>query len=68
MNGVTGPYATRIFVKELGASEQSVVRSIPLPDFGGEHPDPNLTYAPELVQAVRILLLSLLTFLSWLLF
>jgi phosphoglucomutase len=23
---------------------------VPLPDFGGAHPDPNLTYAPELVK------------------
>ncbi|KII88012.1 hypothetical protein PLICRDRAFT_176752 [Plicaturopsis crispa FD-325 SS-3] len=26
---------------------------VPLPDFGGGHPDPNLTYAPKLVQAVE---------------
>ena len=52
MHGVTGPYATQILVDELGASPESVVHSIPLPDFGGGHPDPNLTYAPELVKLV----------------
>jgi len=52
MSGVTGPYAMRILVEELGASKDSVSREIPLPDFGGGHPDPNLTYAPELVKAV----------------
>jgi phosphoglucomutase len=25
-----------------------------LPDFGGHHPDPNLTYAPELVEIMGI--------------
>jgi phosphoglucomutase len=27
-----------------------VRNAVPLPDFGGGHPDPNMTYAPELVQ------------------
>ena len=31
----------------------SVVNTIPLPDFGGGHPDPNLTYAAELVDALK---------------
>lgn len=31
----------------------SVVNTIPLPDFGGSHPDPNLTYAAELVEALK---------------
>lgn len=26
---------------------------IPLEDFGGHHPDPNLTYAADLVQAMK---------------
>jgi len=30
------------------------MRCIVLPDFGGSHPDPNLTYAPELVEAMGI--------------
>lgn len=37
----------------LGAKPDNVVRTTPLPDFGGAHPDPNLTYAKELVDAVR---------------
>ncbi|KAK6354764.1 Phosphoglucomutase-2 [Orbilia brochopaga] len=52
LNAVTGPYATRIFVEELGLPADSVVHSTPLPDFGGLHPDPNLTYAHDLVESV----------------
>jgi len=50
LNGVTGPYAKRIFVDELGADPSSVINSTPLHDFGGLHPDPNLTYAKSLVK------------------
>ena len=50
MNAVTGPYAKRIFEEILGAPKGSVVHAIPLPDFGGLHPDPNLVYAKELVD------------------
>ena len=50
MNAVTGPYAQRIFEDILGAPRGSVVNAIPLPDFGGLHPDPNLLYAKELVD------------------
>ncbi len=50
MNAVTGPYAIRIFEEVLGATKGSVVHAIPLPDFGGLHPDPNLVYAKELVD------------------
>ena len=49
MNGVAGPYAQEIFIKLLKCPQDSLKRCIPLEDFGGEHPDPNLTYAPELV-------------------
>lgn len=49
MNGVTGPYAKRIFVELLGGKPECVMRGEPLEDFGGGHPDPNLTYAAELV-------------------
>jgi phosphoglucomutase len=49
MNGVTGPFAKHIFLDLLGAPEGSVIRATPLEDFGGEHPDPNLTYAAGLV-------------------
>ncbi|KAH8295738.1 hypothetical protein KR018_006393 [Drosophila ironensis] len=52
MNGVTGSYVREIFLNQLGASEASVVHTTPLPDFGGLHPDPNLTYAKDLVETV----------------
>jgi phosphoglucomutase len=48
MHAVTGPYAHAIFEGELGAGAGTVVNGTPLPDFGGHHPDPNLTYAKEL--------------------
>ena len=50
MHAVNGPYAEDIFVSRLGASADSLINSRPLPDFGGGHPDPNLTYAHELVE------------------
>lgn len=49
MNGVTGPYARRIFEDLLGAVPGSVIRAEPLEDFGGDHPDPNLSHAAALV-------------------
>lgn len=53
MNGVTGPYGRAIFVETLGLSESSIQNCVPLPDFGGGHPDPNLTYAHSLVEHVE---------------
>ncbi|KAF9298119.1 Phosphoglucomutase-2 [Linnemannia elongata] len=53
MHGVTGPYGQRIFVEELGLPQKSVMNCKPSPDFGGGHPDPNLTYAHELVERVE---------------
>ncbi|KAF0844585.1 phosphoglucomutase [Methylovorus glucosotrophus] len=50
MHAVTGPYAREILVKRLGASADSVMNAVPLEDFGQGHPDPNLTYAHELVE------------------
>ena len=50
MNAVTGPYAKYIFETVLGAEPGSVIRGEPLPDFGGIHPEPNLTYAKDLVD------------------
>lgn len=52
MHGVTGPYGVDIFVKELGLPASSTMNCVPKPDFGGGHPDPNLVYAHELVEAV----------------
>ncbi|KAJ2896088.1 putative phosphoglucomutase 2 protein [Zalerion maritima] len=51
LNGVTGPYGKDIFDKELGLTG-ATQNCDPLPDFGGFHPDPNLTYARSLVDAV----------------
>ena len=48
MHAVTGPYAHRILEDMLGAPKGTVVNGVPLPDFGGGHPDPNLVYAKEL--------------------
>ncbi len=53
LNGVTGPYGTAIFDKALGLGPSSTQNCIPSPDFGGGHPDPNLTYAHSLVEAVE---------------
>eukprot|EP00126_Sphaerothecum_destruens_P011947 Sdes_comp20972_c0_seq2m19050 len=53
MSGVTGPYATRIFVQELGAPHDAIMNGTPLEDFGGGHPDPNLTYAADLVRKMQ---------------
>jgi len=50
MHAVTGPYATRIFEGLLGAPQGTVRNGIPLEDFGGGHPDPNLTYAHDLAE------------------
>lgn len=52
MHAVTGPYATEILVRRLGAPEGTVVNGVPLPDFGGHHPDPNLVHARHLYDAV----------------
>ena len=52
LHGVTGPYGVAAFEKELGLPSTSTQNCVPLPDFGGGHPDPNLTYAHSLVAAV----------------
>ncbi len=53
MHAVTGPYAQHILQHMLGAGEGTVMHAQPLEDFGGGHPDPNLTYARELVDMVN---------------
>ncbi|MDR2875564.1 MAG: alpha-D-glucose phosphate-specific phosphoglucomutase, partial [Methylobacillus sp.] len=50
MHAVTGPYARAILEQRLSAPAGSVMNAEPLPDFGNGHPDPNLTYAHELVE------------------
>ncbi|MFA7553052.1 MAG: alpha-D-glucose phosphate-specific phosphoglucomutase [Spongiibacteraceae bacterium] len=50
MHAVTGPYAKEILEQRLGAPVGTVINAIPLTDFGGGHPDPNLLHAHELVS------------------
>ena len=50
MNAVTGPYAKNIFVEKMGLANDCVMNGDPLKDFGGLHPDPNLTYAAHLAD------------------
>ncbi|WP_439273119.1 alpha-D-glucose phosphate-specific phosphoglucomutase [Pseudochrobactrum sp. HB0163] len=50
MHAVTGPYAKEIFEKRLGAKTGSVINAVPLEDFGGRHPDPNIVYADKLYE------------------
>jgi len=50
MHAITGPYAKAILEKELGAPEGTVQNALPLPDFGGGHPDPNPVHAHELMK------------------
>jgi len=50
MHAITGPYAREILEGRLGAPAGAVINGTPLTDFGGGHPDPNLTYARDLVE------------------
>ncbi len=50
MHAVTGPYAKEILIDRLGAPEVSLMNCEVSETFGGGHPDPNLTYAHELVD------------------
>ena len=52
MHAVTGPYAKEILTRRLGASEASLMNCTISENFGGGHPDPNLTYAHDLVEIV----------------
>lgn len=53
LHAVTGPYAVEIFEKRLGAPQGSTQNCVPLPDFGGGHPDPNPTYAAHLIDLIN---------------
>ncbi|CAI5945945.1 unnamed protein product [Closterium sp. NIES-64] len=54
LHGVAGAYAEKLFVRELGVPASSLVNCVPKEDFGGGHPDPNLTYAHDLVEAMGL--------------
>lgn len=53
LHAVTGPYAIEIFERRLGAPAGSTQNCVPLPDFGGGHPDPNPTYASHLIDLIN---------------
>lgn len=52
MNASTGPTAIEIFVNRLGAKREWILNSVPQPDFGGVHPEPNPTYAKDFYDAM----------------
>ena len=52
MHAVTGPYAKELFVNRLGAPQNCLMNCEVSETFGGGHPDPNLTYAHELVAVL----------------
>ena len=54
MSAITGPYAHRILEDMLGFSKDTVMNGVPLPDFGGHHPDPNLVHAKDLCDMLLI--------------
>uniref|UniRef100_A0A0G4I532 phosphoglucomutase (alpha-D-glucose-1,6-bisphosphate-dependent) n=1 Tax=Chromera velia CCMP2878 TaxID=1169474 RepID=A0A0G4I532_9ALVE len=53
MHGVAGPYAKAVFSQELGVSEDKLMGCEPSEDFNKGHPDPNLTYAHDLVEILH---------------
>lgn len=53
MHAVTGPYAHAILEDRLGAPKGSVINGKPSPDFGGGHPDPNPTWAHQLMDIMH---------------
>lgn len=50
MHAVTGPYAKEILMNRLGVPASSLMNCDVSETFGGGHPDPNLTYAHDLVN------------------
>lgn len=52
MHAITGPYATALLEDTLGAAKGTVINAVPLPDFGGGHPDPNPVYAKTLFDTM----------------
>lgn len=54
MSGIAGPYAVKIFHEILGSNSDNLLNCVPKEDFGGGHPDPNLTYAHTLVHKLDV--------------
>ncbi len=52
MHAVTGPYAKEILENRLGFPTGTVKNGIPLEDFGGHHPDPNMVHAKDLFDTM----------------
>ena len=52
MHAVTGPYAREILESRLGFAPGTVRNGVPLEDFGGHHPDPNMVHAHELFETM----------------
>ncbi|XP_026791711.3 phosphoglucomutase-1 [Pangasianodon hypophthalmus] len=53
MHGVVGPYVKKIVCEELGSPANSAINCVPQEDFGGQLPDPNLTYAADLLETMK---------------
>nr|VFJ46910.1 MAG: phosphoglucomutase [Candidatus Kentron sp. FW]VFJ48865.1 MAG: phosphoglucomutase [Candidatus Kentron sp. FW] len=53
MHAITGPYATEILERRLGMAPGTVMNGEPKEDFGGGHPDPNLTHAHDLADLLN---------------
>ena len=52
MHAVTGPYAHEILERRLGFRAGTVRNGVPLEDFGGHHPDPNMVHAKVLFDTM----------------
>jgi phosphoglucomutase len=52
MHAVTGPYAKEILEHRLGFHPGTVKNGVPLEDFGGHHPDPNMVHAKVLFDTM----------------
>jgi phosphoglucomutase len=52
MHAVTGPYASEILHRRLGLPADWILNAVPLPDFGGGHPDPNPVDAADLMSVM----------------
>jgi phosphoglucomutase len=50
LHAISGVYTKGIFCDLLGLPLSCLRNTEPLEDFGGHHPDPNLTYAKDLVS------------------
>jgi phosphoglucomutase len=54
MHGASVPYAKDIFGSIFEIPAKNLMHCMNLEDFGGLHPDPNLTYAEDLVKAMGL--------------